>query len=200
MCFMAGFYARKLGNFPATLENAPGNKGADQAVENDAGGRCDQPDDDREQLYAFALIALWPERVYGEKRRMKEITRINHVGIRVRDLEVTRAFYEKLGFEFLEGPIGPEPVAVMEHPSGVNINFILNTSEDAASENLLMDVSTKHTGYTHIALEITDRLAVERQLSELGMPITETVEMPNGAVFFFIRDPDGNVIEFHKPA
>ncbi len=131
---------------------------------------------------------------------MKEITRINHVGIRVRDLEVTRAFYEKLGFEFLEGPIGPEPVAVMEHPCGVNINFILNASDDAAPENLLMDVAVKHTGYTHIALEITDRAAVERQLGELGMEITETVELPTGAVFFFIRDPDGNVIEFHKPA
>ena len=57
---------------------------------------------------------------------MKEITRINHVGLRVRDLEVTRLFYENLGFIFLVGPVGPEPVAIMEHPSGVNINFILN--------------------------------------------------------------------------
>ena len=30
---------------------------------------------------------------------MKEITRINHLGLRVSDLEVARAFYEKLGFE-----------------------------------------------------------------------------------------------------
>lgn len=131
---------------------------------------------------------------------MKEITRINHIGVRVRDLGVTRAFYEKLGFEFLEGPVGPEPVAVMEHPSGVNINFILNVSDDALPENILMDVPTKHAGYTHIALEITDKDAVEAQLAELGMPITETVQLPSGAVFFFIRDPDGNVIEFHKPA
>ena len=57
---------------------------------------------------------------------MKQITGINHVGLRVRSLEKARAFYEQLGFEFIVGPIGPEPVAVMEHPSGVNINFILN--------------------------------------------------------------------------
>lgn len=131
---------------------------------------------------------------------MKEITRINHIGLRVRDLGVTRAFYEKLGFEFLEGPVGPEPVAIMEHPSGVNINFILNASDDASQPNVLMDVPVKHTGYTHIALEITDRLAVEKQLGALGIPITETVQLPSGAVFFFVRDPDGNVIEFHKPA
>ena len=130
---------------------------------------------------------------------MREITGINHVGLRVRDLAVARAFYETLGFDFIVGPIGPEPVAVMEHPSGVNINFILNAGPDAAADNILMDVPVKHTGYTHIALEITDVDAVKDQLTAEGLTITETVELPDGAVFFFIRDPDGNVIEFHRP-
>ena len=130
---------------------------------------------------------------------MKQITRINHVGLRVRDLAVTREFYEKLGFEFLAGPVGPEPVAIMEHPSGVNINFILNTSPDASPTNLLMDEAKKHTGYTHIALEITDAEAVEQQLENAAIEITEKVEF-GGAYFFFVRDPDGNVIEFHRPA
>ena len=131
---------------------------------------------------------------------MEQIVRINHVGLRVRDLDVTRDFYDKLGFEFIVGPVGPEPVAVMEHPCGVNINFILNASPDAAQSNLLMDVPEKHTGYTHIALEITDVDAVKRQLTERDIEITETVNLPDGTVFFFVRDPDGNVIELHKPA
>ena len=38
-----------------------------------------------------------------------------------------------------------------------------------------------------------------KQLDKLEIPITETVEFGD-AVFFFIRDPDGNVIEFHRPA
>jgi lactoylglutathione lyase len=130
---------------------------------------------------------------------MKEITRINHVGLRVRDSEITRDFYEKLGFIFIVGPVGPEPVAIMEHPSGVNINFILNTSENASEINLLMDEAVKHTGYTHIALEITDSELVKERLNHLGIVITETVEF-EGAKFFFVRDPDGNVLEFHKPA
>ena len=130
---------------------------------------------------------------------MKQITGINHVGLRVRDLEASRAFYEKLGFEFIVGPIGPEPVAVMLHPSGVNINFILNASEGASKENLLMDVPEKHTGFTHIALEITDRSEVVEHLEKVGIPITETVELPDGTIFFFVRDPDGNVIELHQP-
>ena len=131
---------------------------------------------------------------------MQEITRINHVGLRVTDLATTRGFYEKLGFKFLVGPVGPEPVAIMEHPSGVNINFILNSS-DEKTLNLLMDVSEKHTGYTHIALEVTDLNAIERQLNQLHYAITEgPVVTPDGASFIFIRDPDDNVIEFHKPA
>ena len=131
---------------------------------------------------------------------MKQITRINHVGLRVRNLDTAREFYEKLGFVFIIGPIGPEPVAVMEHPTGININFILNASDDASKENILSDSLIKHTGFTHIALEITDRYEVEEQLEQHHIPITETVDLPDGRVFFFVRDPDGNVIEFHKPA
>ena len=130
---------------------------------------------------------------------MKQIRRINHVGLRVRALETARQFYEKLGFEFIAGPIGPEPVAIMEHPSGVNINFILNASEDSPPVNLLMDVEAKHTGYTHIALEVDDLHAVEREVLATGIEITERVSLPGGAEFFFVRDPDDNVLEFHQP-
>lgn len=131
---------------------------------------------------------------------MKEITRINHVGLRVSNLEVTRRFYEELGFVFLVGPVGPEPVAIMEHPSGVNINFILN-ADDSETLNVLMDVPEKHTGFTHIALEVVDLESVQRQLQAMNYPVTEgPIVTPEGASFIFIRDPDDNVIEFHKPA
>ena len=131
---------------------------------------------------------------------MKEIIGINHIGIRVSDLSRARKFYEKLGFLFIIGPIGPEPVAIMEHPSGVNINFILNASSPVI-ENVLMDIPEKHTGYTHIALEVTDIKAVKASLEEQDIEITEgPITLPDGAIFIFIRDQDKNVIEFHKPA
>ncbi len=130
---------------------------------------------------------------------MKEITRINHVGLRVRDLDVSREFYGKLGFIFLAGPVGPEPVAIVEHPSGININFILNVSESAPKKNVLMEGDMKYSGYTHIALEISDYESAKSHIQDLNFPITGEVEY-NGAKFFFIRDPDGNVIEFHQPA
>lgn len=130
---------------------------------------------------------------------MKEVTGINHVGLRVKKLDVSKAFYEQLGFVFIVGPVGPEPVAIMEHPSGVNINFILNASSES-DKNVLMDVSEKHTGYTHMALEVTDLDAIQQELKKVNIPITEgPITMPEGAMFLFVRDPDQNVIEFHQP-
>lgn len=129
---------------------------------------------------------------------MKEVVGINHVGIRVTSLEKARKFYEQLGFVFLAGPMGPEPVAIMEHPSGVNINFILN-ADSGIGENILMDVPEMHPGYTHIALDVTDIKAVQATIDELGIKITEgPITLPDGGVMFFIRDQDRNVIEFHQ--
>ena len=131
---------------------------------------------------------------------MKEITRLNHIGIRVSNLDKSRKFYEKIGFEFIVGPVGPEPVAIMEHPSGININFILNANQEGV-ENVLMDIPLKHTGYTHMALEVTDLESVKAQLESKNIAITGgPITLPDGATFIFVRDPDSNVIEFHKPA
>jgi len=131
---------------------------------------------------------------------MKEIIGINHVGIRVASLEQARDFYEQLGFVFIVGPIGPEPVAIMVHPSGVNINFILNADAGIGS-NILMDDAKKYPGYTHIALDVSDIKAVQGKIENLGIKITEgPITLPDGGVMFFIRDQDKNVIEFHQNA
>lgn len=45
-----------------------------------------------------------------KEKNMKEITNINHIGMRLREFKTSQEFYEKLGFDFIEGPIGPEPV------------------------------------------------------------------------------------------
>lgn len=131
---------------------------------------------------------------------MKEIIGINHIGIRVTNLESARAFYEQLGFIFIVGPIGPEPVAIMEHPSGVNINFILN-ADSGIKENILMDIPERHPGYTHIALDVNDIKKVHNTIKDLAIKVTEgPITLPNGGIMFFIRDQDNNVIEFHQDA
>jgi lactoylglutathione lyase len=129
---------------------------------------------------------------------MKEIVGINHIGIRVTDLEKARQFYEQLGFEFVVGPIGPEPVAIMKHPSGVTINLILN-ADSGITNNILMDIPEKHPGYTHMALAVNDIESIEKAIKKFGITITEgPVTLPDGGVMMFIRDQDRNVIEFHQ--
>jgi lactoylglutathione lyase len=115
---------------------------------------------------------------------------LSHIGIRVHDLARSRAFYEKLGFEFAWGPFGPEPVAAMRHPSGLELNFILNAPA-AKAPNVLMDVADKHAGVTHVALKIDDLQKVEAALKDLGIALTGK----RGDTALFVRDPDGNVIE-----
>ncbi len=126
------------------------------------------------------------------------IAGIAHIGVRVHDLQTARAFYEGLGFRFVAGPVGPEPAAILEHPSGTVVNFILNANS-GTSKNVLMDLPEKHPGYTHIALAVSDLRAVQAELSDLGVRITEgPMKLGPGVRALFVRDPDGNVIEFNQ--
>ena len=127
------------------------------------------------------------------------IVGLAHIGIRVFDLERARAFYELLGFEFVVGPIGPEPVAILRHRSGVEINLVVNAASGEAS-NVLMDTGEKHPGYTHVAFRIEDLLAWQDRLTAAGIAITEgPVTFPNGHQSIFVRDPDRNVVELTRP-
>jgi lactoylglutathione lyase len=125
---------------------------------------------------------------------------VAHLGLRIFDLERSRAFYEKLGFEFILGPVGPEPVALMLHASGVEINFVINGAEPA-TENILQDVDVKYAGYTHVALEVSSIDEAVAHLEKVGIPIkSEPVLYPHGASGLFLRDPDFNTVELYQRA
>ena len=121
------------------------------------------------------------------------ISGLSHIGIRVHDLARSRAFYERLGFVFEWGPVGPENVAAMRHPGGLELNFIVN-APDGGAPNVLMDVAEKHPGITHVALRVSSIAAAERMLADAG--IAESGRRGSDPVrAIFIRDPDRNVIE-----
>jgi lactoylglutathione lyase len=119
-----------------------------------------------------------------------QISGLAHIGLRVHDTARSRAFYEALGFTWAWGPFGPDNVGAMTHPSGLELNFIVN-APDATRPNILMDVPEKYPGITHIALKIADVAATKAALETAGIAISGT----RGTVAIFIRDPDGNVIE-----
>ena len=121
-----------------------------------------------------------------------------HIGIRVHDLARSVAFYELLGFTKTVGPVGPEPVAILDHPSGVEINLVLNAT-DPAAPNILMDVADKHPGITHIALLVPDLDAARATIEAAGISLSGgPIQFTPTARGFFIRDPDRNVIELHQ--
>ncbi len=126
------------------------------------------------------------------------ISGLAHIGIRVHDLERSLRFYELLGFTKTLGPIGSEPVAILDHPSGVEINLVLNAPH-AEEPNVLMDVPEKHPGITHFALLCPDIMAAKARLEAAGIALSGgPMRLGPEMQAIFVRDPDRNVIELHQ--
>ena len=127
---------------------------------------------------------------------MLDITQVDHLGLRISDIERSRKFYQQLGFELIKdaGFDQGHPV-ILRHPSGVVVN-LLGPSTAGEGTNILMDVDEKYTGYTHTALRVRSIDATVGALGEMGIEITGGPNrFSDDMVSMFIRDPDGNVIE-----
>jgi lactoylglutathione lyase len=124
---------------------------------------------------------------------------VEHIGIRVTDSARSEAFYRLLGFETtFRG--GPEPVVIMRNERGVEINLIVNANQGAAPTNVLMDVSEKHPGYTHMALGVASIDETVAELGRLGVAITGGPTKLGDRRSLFVRDPDRNVVELRETA
>ena len=125
---------------------------------------------------------------------MLNIESINHVGIRIRNKNVSVPFYQVLGFVFLTdaGFEDGHPI-IMKHPGGVVIN-LLGPATVTDGKHILMDVQEKYPGITHVALTVGSLEAAKRFVEEHDIPITGSFSF-KGMSAIFIRDPDRNVIE-----
>ena len=124
------------------------------------------------------------------------VERVDHIGIRVRDLDRALQFYRHLGFELLHRA-ETDDVAIVRNDNGVELNLIFNASAGEPNKNVLMDVPDKYPGYTHMALRVTSIPAAIGALKANNIDITQGPVSfdDSGQVSVFIRDPDRNVIE-----
>ena len=126
-----------------------------------------------------------------------QIQGYDHVGIRVSDRERALDFYGRLGFA-LDTDLSNDGVAEVVAADGTRINLIFNGVAQPNAHNLLLDEPVKLPGYTHAAF-IVDRLD-----ELIGWARRDGVEITEGPVDWgrrttcFLRDPDGNVLEFNE--
>jgi len=124
-----------------------------------------------------------------------DIERVDHIGIRVRDLDRAMSFYGVLGFELHHKAVN-DAVAIVKNEVGVEINLIYNANAGDAEKNVLMDVPEKYAGFTHVALRVGSIADTIAQLKANDIAITQgPVSFGDGMISVFVRDPDRNVLE-----
>ena len=125
---------------------------------------------------------------------MLDIEKLDHVGIRVSNKDVSIAFYELLGFQLITD-VGFEqghPV-IMRHSSGQVLN-LLGPADETPAANILMDIDAKHAGITHVSYKVESIDKAKQFLESARIPLTGEFRF-KGLHAIFIRDPDRNVIE-----
>lgn len=125
------------------------------------------------------------------------ITGYDHVGIRVSDRERAMAFYQRLGF-VPDPDFTSERVAELVSPDGARINLIFNGVIRTDANNVLMDEPVKWPGFTHAAFIVDSLQRVLDWAEAAGVAITEGPVDWQRRLTCFLRDPDGNVLEFNE--
>lgn len=127
---------------------------------------------------------------------MIDVPAVDHIGVRVRDLERALRFYALFGFT-LHGKATNDAVAIVRNAHGVELNLVYNATTDADGKNILMDVGEKYPGYTHVALRVS---SIKQTIETLRANNVRITQGPvsfgrDGHVSVFVRDPDLNVVE-----
>ncbi|MCM3404666.1 MULTISPECIES: VOC family protein [Cytobacillus] len=114
------------------------------------------------------------------------------VSLTVKDINKSKEFYEKLGFEALGGDIAQNWLILK------NENCVIGLFQGMFEKNIL----TFNPGWNQNAENLegfTDIRELQKQLKEQGIPIiNEADESGAGPASFTLEDPDGNAILFDQ--
>jgi len=132
----------------------------------------------------------------GGIRALIGISAYDHVGLRVTDRTRSITFYEGLGFR-LDSEWSDERVAELVCKD-VRINLIFNGTPRPGGDNILLDNEVRWPGYTHAAFVVTRLADVLAWAEQTGTAITEGPVDWGRRITCFLRDPDGNVLEFNE--
>jgi catechol 2,3-dioxygenase-like lactoylglutathione lyase family enzyme len=75
------------------------------------------------------------------------IERVDHIGVRVRNLDRALAFYRVLGFAVVRRAEGDD-VAIIRNEHGVELNLVFNANAGDPATNILMERSGTNTPAT----------------------------------------------------
>lgn len=110
------------------------------------------------------------------------------VSLNVKDIQVSRQFYENLGFEVLAGDL-QKNYFIMK-----NENALIGLFQGMFEKTILTFNPGWDENGNKIA-EFEDVRAIQRQLKGKGVKLlSEADEQTSGPAGFFIEDPDGNQI------
>ncbi len=123
----------------------------------------------------------------------------DHAGVRVVDRARSLAFYGELGFTWEpgEGDVNGRAVGLI-NAAGVRLNLIMNGVAPPDGRNVLMDSDVKWPGWTHPAFVVDSLDAVLAWATARAIVVTEGPVVWGRRRVCFIRDPDGNVLEFDE--
>jgi len=121
---------------------------------------------------------------------------LNHVSITVTDVAKTREFYTGLlGLEEIPRPAFDFPGIWYNLGNGLSLHIILNDQlvRPAVEREKIL------ARYAHFALWTEDADRTAGEISNLGLPCRDVVSGPTGLRQIFVKDPDGNMVEFIGP-
>lgn len=128
---------------------------------------------------------------------MLDVVSYDHIGIRVSDFKKALKFYQKLGFELVIDHQDDRAYEIV-NKYGIRLNLIVNAEKQKGAHNVLLDEEVQYPGYTHVAFILPDLKKAVRWVKKQGLKITEGPKEVDRRIYFFIRDPDGNVLEFNE--